>query len=213
MREKKLIIVNILIALLLLASCASYKSSLIKSRKVKLTENTLDSFEGNFEFYYYAYCVTKDSIWYPLTDGHNNLLNSLNRTYNDSTDLAYCKCSFPNRNLFSIQCYNENDSCFLSQDFEGKLKSNGFFNLKNQYFKIDRIPFLFGGWNHSKTRIGITNDNELLIQSATDNWGAILVLFGAGISFNKVTYFEKYNSNSILKKHNSDSLNFNAIPD
>jgi hypothetical protein len=80
----------------------------------------------------------------------------------------------------------ENSKVITDTIFEGKLK-NGMFYVKNKYLECEGIPFLFGGCENNKRRIGLTKIGNLLINEAVSNEGAIFLIIGAGYRYN-ITY-------------------------
>jgi hypothetical protein len=81
-----------------------------------------------------------------------------------------------------------NGSIITNYKYDGKLK-NGFFYLNNKKVKFNGIPYLFGGSRSEKTRIGLSKNNDLIVQTAIDNTGAFLLIVGSGYSYNIATFF------------------------
>ena len=74
--------------------------------------------------------------------------------------------------------------------FDGKLK-NGYFYLNNKQVEFNGIPYLLGGSSSEKRRIGISKDNDLIVQTAIDHTGAFLLIIGTGYSYNVATFFKE----------------------
>jgi hypothetical protein len=76
--------------------------------------------------------------------------------------------------------------------FAGKMR-NGMFIIKNKYLKCHGVPYIFGGCNNTKRRIGLLKTNNLIINEAIDNSGALLLIIGAGYKLNTAYEFERIN--------------------
>jgi hypothetical protein len=72
----------------------------------------------------------------------------------------------------------------------GKLRS-GLFYLDNKFLKRNGIPYLAGGYTHHKTRIGLSKNNGLMVNYAYDNSGALLLIIGAGSSYNLGYHYKR----------------------
>ncbi len=72
----------------------------------------------------------------------------------------------------------------------GKLKE-GMFYLNNKDLTINGIPFLIGGYESDKRRIGITKDNNLIVNTAIGNEGGVLFIIGAGYQYNKTFEYQR----------------------
>ncbi|WP_440715246.1 hypothetical protein [Flavobacterium sp. 22076] len=92
---------------------------------------------------------------------------------------------FQNENLLSIKIH-ENSEIIIDTVLSGKYKK-GMFYLDNKFLKCRHIPYLFGGCENNKRRIGLNKNGNLLVNEASDNSGALLLFFWAGSAYN-VTY-------------------------
>jgi len=82
----------------------------------------------------------------------------------------------------------KNDSVRYVFKHNAKLK-NGLLLLENYTSECHGIPYLLGGCQNFRSRMGLTKDNHLLIQDYYENSGAALFIMWAGYSIN---YAEKY---------------------
>lgn len=82
-----------------------------------------------------------------------------------------------------------------------KLNKNGFILLKNKNFRLTGlgIPYIFGGYQINKTEVGLTKQNQLILNGVTIDEGAILIILPA--SFPRTNFREKYNK--INTSHNN----------
>lgn len=74
---------------------------------------------------------------------------------------------------------------------KGKMKDNGFFYLDQKTFECVGLPFIIGGCYNCKTRIGLSEDQGLLINKAISNKGALLLVLPSGNSFNLAYNFKR----------------------
>lgn len=72
--------------------------------------------------------------------------------------------------------YLENNLVMRVRNIKGKLKSDGYFYLKNKNIGCAMIPYLFGAINFHRTRITINNDGDLVADVVHHNSGALLFI-------------------------------------
>jgi len=85
-----------------------------------------------------------------------------------------------------------NDSIIETSILTGKLKRNGVFypDGKNS-FECHGIPYILGGCESQRYRIGIKEGGGLLIERAYELAGAFLFWIWSGYGFNTINYYEK----------------------
>ena len=86
--------------------------------------------------------------------------------------------------------FYENKLLVKKIGIEAKLKRNGFIKLKNTKTNCQGIPYIFGGCDQKKMRIGFTKNEQMTVQEAVSNTGAFLFVFGTGYSYNAVYIFD-----------------------
>lgn len=182
-----------LISFAILSSCASFSSRIVKKSKLKLTNNTLNRLEGNFEVFpdlrysdngsaEVIKCKASLNSFYYFVSNNKNKLDSLTK-YTVELKL---------RNSKKIKFVFKKENIKMdSIEIGGKLKKNGLFHLDNMYIKRNGIPFIFGGFTSNKTRTGITKDNGLLVNYAYDVSGALLIIIGDGFAYNSAFHFKR----------------------
>lgn len=102
------------------------------------------------------------------------------------------------KNWFEIKANKDSLNCFiylkdtLSKSFslKGKIKK-GYLYLDNKTLDCHGVPYLFGGCNHQKQRIGKSLNNNLLLQTAVDNTGAFLFIIGSGYRYNSLYQYKR----------------------
>lgn len=194
---------RIFIALLvsvLLSNCASFSKKDFKKDYISLNPVDMYSFSGKYTFAPIKKYVKKNGN--SDYDISKNIINSYNYITNDilkfeNTDSAvnnitqyYIELKILNTTELSIELFKNNNS-LKKQQIKGTLKKDGMFYLDNNYLKCTGIPYLFGGCNNNKRRIAISKNNNLIINEAVDNTGALLFLFWAGQTYNGVYEFKR----------------------
>jgi len=77
-----------------------------------------------------------------------------------------------------------------------KLNRNGFVTLKNRNFKLTGLPYIFGGYQINKIELGLTNQNQLILNGTKIDEGAILIIMPATIPKTAFIYkFERKDTN------------------
>lgn len=93
-----------------------------------------------------------------------------------------------NKNIqFTFKAKNEKEAKY---ETEYELKENGFIYLKNNNFRLTGLPYIFGGYQINKTELGLTKQNELVLNGIKIDEGAILVILPASIP--KTNFTNKY---------------------
>lgn len=187
-------ILSTLFLILFLSSCASFSDKMIKENKAALSENDLSKLEGKYELFPDLKYDEKgnvqniDSQDSKTRYNLNYFVKSEDSKYDyDDFYVVEVKVLSENKIRFVTK---KNDAVTDSVELTGKLK-NGFFYPDNKYLKRNGIPYLAGGYNNHKTRIGLAKDNGLLVNYAYDNSGAILFLFWAGSSYNLGFHYKR----------------------
>jgi hypothetical protein len=122
-----------------------------------------------------------------------DLIMKLNRLSSHKSDTANCKSykiKFISADTLLVQGIDFNDSIVTNTKFDGKFE-DGFFYLNNKMIEFNGIPYILGGSGSEMTRIGLSKNNDLIVQTAIDHTGAFLFVFGAGYSYNIATFFKQ----------------------
>lgn len=184
----------------LLINCASFSNKDFKNDYTKINESELNSFNGKYSFFPIKKFDKKNAN--SDFDLSKNVINSYNYSTNeilkfDDRDSIlngetkyHIQLNILSDTELSIELFKNNYS-IKKQDIKGELKKDGMFYLDNKYLKCNGIPYLFGGFTNNKRRITLSKNNNLIINQAVDNTGAILFLFWAGASYNGVYEFER----------------------
>ncbi|WP_435261881.1 hypothetical protein [Tenacibaculum sp. nBUS_03] len=199
MTNRKTNIIILTVFSFTILSCASFSKKRFRKEVVNLEKTELKKLTGNYSLNpirrYYSLgkekpngkipdILEKNNGYYFLTnDSYDKKIkfDSLKNIRND-----YCLgLNLEKINKLRIKLL-ENSKIINDTLFSGKYK-NGMFYLDNKYLDCNGVPFLFGGCRNNKRRIGLTKNGNLLINEAVSNEGALLLIFGAGYSYN-VTY-------------------------
>lgn len=193
------IYLNILIIILLgstVFSCASFSKKRFRKDLVNLQETTLTNLNGNYSFHPIKrfYNHTKNNPYNHIPDSlrYNNaydfLINEDHKkelkfdALRKKENSYQISLTLESSHLLRIKVL-ENSKVIKDTVFAGKLK-NRMFYIENRFLSCTGIPFIFGGCVNNKRRIGLTKNNNLLINAAYSNEGALLLVFGAGYNYN-----------------------------
>ncbi|WP_353779867.1 hypothetical protein [Winogradskyella sp. 3972H.M.0a.05] len=183
--------------LLLLAfvctSCGvSFSKKEFRKDYVKLTESNINQLNGEYLFYpskrYGKPSKNKRASDIRYANLYQEIVNESynNKKQFDSArsdrNVYKVKLDLINKQLIKLQVY-ENDSIIRDTMLVGKLKK-GMFYLDNKYFKCHGVPYIFGGCQSSKRRIGLSKNKTLIVNEAASNEGALLIVLAAGYSYN-----------------------------
>lgn len=180
-------------------SCASFTKKRFRKEVANLEKTELKKLTGNYSLNpirrYYSLGKEEPNDKIPDSLKRNNGYYFLtNESYEKKSKFDSLKKN-GSKYLLSLNLENTNklrvellENSIVINDtiFEGKHK-NGMFYLNNKYLDCNGVPFLFGGCRNNKRRIGLTKNGNLLINEAVSNEGALLLIIGAGYSYN-VTY-------------------------
>lgn len=95
----------------------------------------------------------------------------------DSLNGGRFKINVVSKNEVTIEFFLQ-EKVIKSQTLHYKLKKDGFLYVKNRNTIITGIPFLFGGVDHRKVRIALSQNDDLIINDVFDSSGALLLIFG-----------------------------------
>lgn len=184
----------------LLFNCASFSKKDFKNDYTKINQSEIKSFNGKYTFEpIKKYDKKNGNSDYDIS---KNIINSYNYITNDilkfenidstvnNVPQYYIELKILNTTELSVELFKNNNS-LKKQQIKGILKKNGMFYLDNNYLKCTGIPYLFGGCNNNKRRIAISKNNNLIVNEAVDNSGALLFLFWAGQSYNSTYEFKR----------------------
>jgi hypothetical protein len=183
-----------------LINCASFSNKDFKNDYSKISQSEINSLNGKYSFFPIRKFDKKNAN--SDFDLSKNIVNSYNYSTNeilkfDDRDSIlkdqtsyYIQFNILSNTELNIELFKNNYS-IKKQQIKGELKKDGMFYLDNKYLKCTGIPYLFGGCNNNKRRITLSKNNNLIINEAVDNTGALLFLFWAGPSYNSVYEFKR----------------------
>ena len=198
--KKTLKLLLLLLVSVSLLNCASFSTKDFKNDYTRINESNLLSFNGKYSFYPIKKFDKKDpNSQYDISQ---NIINSYNYITNDILKFDdkdsivkglteyHIELNLINNTDLDVALFKNNKS-IKKQQIKGELKKDGMFYLDNKYLKCNGIPYLFGGCNNNKRRITLSKNNNLIINEALDNTGALLFIFWAGQSYNGVYEFKR----------------------
>lgn len=174
-------------------SCASYENKQVRKNAVQLHESEINRFNGTYELYpdidYDHKDNTKSSGKWASKLHLPSAIDNRSTVY-DSLKQYTVRLNVLDKNTMLFIVHDQQtpiDTILL----KGKLKRNGLFYFKNLEVKSHGVPYLFGGTQSNKSRIGLTADNGLLVNQANDNSGAVLLIFWAGNAYNSTLHYKR----------------------
>lgn len=178
-------------------SCASFSNTRVWHDSKKLTKHNLSELTGTYSFspdYSYDKKGNRDIIKNKQQDYFYQYLT--NRAINIDTVAKY----------FISITYLEGDSMAIlikkerhtidSLNLHWRLQSRGLLKIGKTDLKIHGIPYLLGGSQSKKTRIGLSKDGGLILNHAVDSGGALLLIIGSGYSYDFAYHFKRINPKS-----------------
>ncbi|MCP2026657.1 putative GH25 family protein [Flavobacterium sp. HSC-32F16] len=182
------------VLMLVVSSCASFSNRMINKNKSSLSENDLVKLEGTYALFPDLKYDEKGKVHSidsqdPETRYNLNYFVKSEKSKYDYSDSYMVEVKFLDKNRLQFITKKEN-AIIENVELGGKLK-NGLFYLDNKYLKRNGVPYLAGGYDNYKTRIGLSKDNGLLVNYAFDNSGALLFMFWAGSTYNLGYHYKR----------------------
>lgn len=171
-----------------LNSCVSFSRKMIENDLLMLNKENVQMIDGQYEYKGYEHIVNNNTKS-DKTGSVGEMLAMKNGEVKDFDKLIIKSVQLAKNKTYEVQFIFFKDSTIgYTFKYKAKLK-NGLFLLNNFTSHCDEIPYLFGGCRNFQSRIGLTQDHNLLIQDYYDNSGAFLLFFWSGYTIN---YAEKY---------------------
>lgn len=170
-------------------SCASFNPGLTKDFKTSFTKEIIRDFNEKYENFSYGNYIKKNEFNPSRNEDLYQMLTDSSRT-SVKEKKQYVHIRFPNESKVSIKFYS--DTTLLEElNISGKLEADGFFLLKNTTRECHGIPYILGGCNIIKRRIGLSQSGDLIIEEAISNEGAFLLIIGSGYSYSSASLIKK----------------------
>ncbi|WP_343524013.1 hypothetical protein [Pedobacter sp.] len=175
------------------SGCASFSDKMIRQQKVKLREENLNLLAGTYQLFPdLAYTKNGGAEMLRYTGKTERFHQYVGKNKMESDPSA--------NNTVTVKVFGNNRISFVfrkdstivdSVTLSAKLQSRGLLLIGNKYVKYWGVPYLFGVTESAKTRIGLANDNGLILNHAYDNSGAILIIMAAGRSSSLAYHFKR----------------------
>jgi hypothetical protein len=193
-KKMKTVIKNIGLCIsvaLVLVSCSIFSPKVIPGDKIHLQQTDLDKFSGTYKLFPYLEIDENGSFPRKEKNAYTNLHNYIGeKTIEFDSTLNYSvniQVLSQNRLLFIFQ----SDKEVLEQiEINGELKKDGLFYLDNNIRECDGIPYVLGRCYIRKGRVGLTKENDLLLNIARENFGGFLFL-SSGRKINSTLIYKK----------------------
>ncbi len=185
---KKYVVTSILS--LILNSCATFSRKMIKDDLSVITKENVSVIDGEYEFKGYEH-INSGSQKSDKTTNFAGMMGLNNNKIADCDKVVIKSKALDKRKKYALEFkLLKNDSIKYSFTYNGTLK-NGLLTLGNYTSKCHGIPYLFGGCQSFQSRMGLTDQNNLLIQDYHDNSGAALFIMWAGYTINNAEKFKR----------------------
>jgi hypothetical protein len=176
------------VVVLILNSCTTFNRKMIKGDLSVITKENISMIDGEYEFKGYEH-INAGNRKSEETRDFAGMINLKNSKIADCDKVVIRSTPLDKTKTYEIDFkLLKNDSLKYSFKYNATLK-NGLLSLSNYTSKCHGIPFLFGGCQSFQSRIGLTDQKNLLIQDYYDNSGAALFIMWAGYTIN---YAEKF---------------------
>jgi len=194
---KRLIVLSVIILSMIMFSCATFSKNGFRKKVDKLEETDITKINGDYSFYPLKRYIRDKSPNNDIPDSlrSNNAYDFLmNENYQKRKEFDslrkpenkyQVRLNLIDKKNLKIEVL-ENLVKIKDTLLKGKYKK-GMFYLDNKFLECHGVPYIFGGCNNNKRRIGLTKNGNLLVNEAIDNSGALLLIIGAGYSYN-ITY-------------------------
>lgn len=182
---------------MIMFSCATFSKNGFRKKVDKLEETDITKINGDYSFYPLKKYIRDKSPNNDIPDSlrSNNAYDFLmNENYQKRIEFDslrkqenkyQVRLNLIDKKNLKIEVL-ENLVKIKDTLLTGKYKK-GMFYLDNKFLECHGVPYIFGGCNNNKRRIGLTKNGNLLVNEAIDNSGALLLIIGAGYSYN-ITY-------------------------
>lgn len=194
---KRLNVLSVIILSMIMFSCATFSKNGFRKKVDKLEETDITKINGDYSFYPLKKYIRDKSPNNDIPDSlrSNNAYDFLmNENYQKRKEFDsqrkpenkyQVRLNLIDKKNLKIEVL-ENLVKIKDTLLTGKYKK-GMFYLDNKFLECHGVPYIFGGCNNNKRRIGLTKNGNLLVNEAIDNSGALLLIIGAGYSYN-ITY-------------------------
>lgn len=182
---------------MIMFSCATFSKNGFRKKVDKLEETDITKINGDYSFYPLKKYIRDKSPNNDIPDSlrSNNAYDFLmNENYQKRKEFDslrkpenkyQVRLNLIDKKNLKIEVL-ENLVKIKDTLLTGKYKK-GMFYLDNKFLECHGVPYILGGCNNNKRRIGLTKNGNLLVNEAIDNSGALLLIIGAGYSYN-ITY-------------------------
>jgi hypothetical protein len=187
--------ITLFLFLIIFSSCATYSKKDFKKSLINIDESNIASLNGSYKIFP-VYSFNKkesnipDSLKFRTGWFMYEMIQNSAPYYDKIASIAYNSAQVRIQNNFFKYILKNNDSIVKNDSIEFKLKK-GMLRLKNSFYKCEGVPFIFGGCRNGRIRIGLSKSKNMIINKSYDQYGALLIIFGAGLTENKNFEYEK----------------------
>lgn len=139
---------------------------------------------------YYNSPKTQDSLLSYQTVSHILNWRELRKGQNDSV-FSKVKLNVVDSKRINVLFLDQSGEKLYSKQIKYKIKKNGFVFLKNRNFRLVGIPFVFGEYDVNQFELGISSDNNLIINGFTKEVGGVLIVLSSGWGYSITQEYKK----------------------
>ncbi len=173
-------------------SCASFSHRMVKRVKDPIENSDISQLNG---IYSLESPVSYDKKGFPEEPSSSYIRNHLSY-FNIATELIDTASTYQlhvknvSDDELSFTVYKDKDY-IASSIIKVQARNDGMLKYNERNLSCYGIPYIFGGCANTRTRIGRTTDDDLLLNYSHRSDGALLLIFGTGVSYNGTYSFKK----------------------
>ncbi len=167
--------------------CATFSKQSFRKEYSELSEGNLSDLNGKYMLSPIKKFDKGFSNYKSYIDLYSSIVNRSWKTDRNKLDSLYYATkeyfvllNLKDKTKLEVILY-ENNVLLKDTILTGKLKK-GMFYLNNTELDCHGIPYILGGCSNNKRRIAISKQKNLIVNTATDNTGALLLVIGSGHS-------------------------------
>jgi len=177
----------------LFSGCASFSDRMSRQQKVKLTKQNLDHLSGTYQLFPNLSYTKNGGIemlqYQPKTERFHRYVSKKKIDFKSSENLSV-EVKVLGNNQINFR-FKKDSLTIDTVTLSGRLQSRGLLLLGNKYVKFNGVPYIFGGSESAKTRIGLATDDGLILNHAYDRSGAFLLFIWGGRGYDIAYHFKR----------------------
>lgn len=178
-------------ASLILMGCSIFSPKVIPENQVFIEQTGLNKLEGFYEIF--PYLEIRQDVTFKQNEQieYTNLHSYVGEksfVFDSTANYSVEVKAISNNSL--IFTFKSDETTLEQTEVRGELRNNGLFYLDNTVRDCKGIPYVLGKCYIRKGRIGLNEQNDLLVNIARENFGGFL-FFSSGIRTNSTFVYNK----------------------